>query len=297
MIRNSGTGTRNPAIVDWSERYEGGDNGEFWSAALAELTADGRGHGGYMMLGFLGSRDLPGVTLRQAQAALRWDLRPSLWSHVFLVAEQLGANGGGANGGGAVDSLTLREVTLQSRTGKFPDPAYNAVLDGRLGLYRDPLIDANAALVAIDMTAADVRAVGGRATYDLNLDRLRYNLWETLGVWEGYLWSTGARSNPLAEGFPVFSSAFVEYCFEAIHLDLSPGASERNSAPEHIWNAVVWWHEAFSALNHAVRGFFVVRDPGCSQLGADASDVAPGPYREPVLAKGDDEGAPAGSGA
>jgi hypothetical protein len=255
MIRNSGQ-ARNADVVDWTEDYAGKDNNAFFASALAALKKAKVGNGGLMTIGLVGQRDLPGVTLRRAQAALRWDLRPSLWSHAFLVADK-------ATGDDVAD-VPLREVTLHSRTGEFPEPAYNAVTIGRLGLYGKPDVDANVALLAIKMTEEQAAEVAARAIDDPNLDRQRYDFWETLGVWAGYLWASGVRPNPLREGFPIFSSAFVEYCFEAIRLDLSPGASERNSAPEHIWNGAVWWQDTFSEFDHPIVGYYCLRDPGCS---------------------------------
>jgi hypothetical protein len=85
-------------------------------------------------------------------------------------------------------------------------------------------------------------------------------------VWQTYLWSAGAAANPLREGFPIFSSSFVEYCYEAIGLDLSPGASERNSAPEHLWNAALWWQDTLGELDHGISGCCVLRDPYATLL-------------------------------
>ncbi|MEK7203904.1 MAG: hypothetical protein AAB254_00195, partial [candidate division NC10 bacterium] len=85
----------------------------------------------------------------------------------------------------------------------------------------------------------------------------------------GYLWSQGARPNPLREGVQIFSAAYVEMAFEAINLDLTPGASERNSAPEHIWNAAAWWHEAFAREGHPIGGYYVLRDKGGSLMSTD----------------------------
>ena len=56
--------------------------------------------------------------------------------------------------------------------------------------------------------------------------------------------------------------------FEAIGLDLVPGASERNSAPEHIWNAAVWWFQQGGIERDdtenafEMQGSYVIRDPG-----------------------------------
>jgi hypothetical protein len=252
MIRHSGATERNPRVVDWTSSHGDGDNLAFFGDALKEL-------GARVAIGLLGQRDLPGFTLRSAQAALRWDLRPSLWSHVFMLVVP----------DGDPDAARLREVTLHSRAGTFPDPANNAVTEGQLGLYRRPALDANVALLAVEMSEQEVADVEYRATQDPNLDRLRFNLWEMLGVWESYLWTSGARSNPLLDGLPIFSSAFAEYCFDAIRVDLTPGASERNSAPEHIWNGAIWWDEALSSFGHRISGFYVLRDPNCSLLAPD----------------------------
>jgi len=45
--------------------------------------------------------------------------------------------------------------------------------------------------------------------------------------------------------------------------------AERNSAPEHIWNAAVWWHEAFAREGHPIGGYYALRDKGCSLLSTD----------------------------
>jgi hypothetical protein len=259
MIRHSGSSSKNARVKDWTGKFRGKDNLEFFAAALAELTRKKSGHGGLMSIGLLGQRDIPGVTLRHAQSILRWDLRPSLWSHAFLIAGRLPDVKG-------IGDLPIREVSIYSRTGAFPEPAYNAVSDATLGVYADRESDANVALLSVEMTDEQVENVAERAIQNPNLDRGRYDFWETLGIWASYLWSSGMRPNPLREGFPMFSSAFVEYCFEAIPLDLSPAASERNSAPEHIWNSALWWDDAFTEYEHPISGYCCLRDRGGALL-------------------------------
>jgi hypothetical protein len=268
MFRYSGEDERNPDVEDWSEHYLGRDNVEFFSDAFAALA--GRhdiGNQGLMAIGLVGQRDLPGFTIRTAQAILRWDLRPSLWSHLFLVAEPVQPDAA------SVADARIREVPIYSRAGRFPEPNDNAVMDGRLALYGDPRIDANVAVLAVEMSHEEAAGVAERALEKLNLDRMRYDLWESLGMWQSYLWGAGTRPNPLREGFPVAASAFVEYCFEAIQVDLSPGGSERNSAPEHVWNGAVWWNHVFREFHHRVAGFYVLRDKGCSLM--DPNALAP----------------------
>ena len=258
MIRHSGQ-DKNPRVLNLTGSYEDKDNLSFFAEAPEQLTEGTWDLGpARAWIGLLGQRDLPGVALRRAQAELRWDRRPSLWSHAFVFLAP-------PTGGDSVATLPIAEVALHSRAGHFPEPAENAVTGGPLSMYEDPLRDANAALIAVGMSPDQLKAVQERAEHRRNLDRLRYDLWTALGVWQTYLWSAGAP-NPLREGFPVFSSAFVEYCFEAIELDLSPGASERNSAPEHLWNAARFWPAAFSERGHEIAAACVIRDPHCGVL-------------------------------
>jgi hypothetical protein len=268
-MRSSGATSRNKRIHDWSEKtitrgvtYADRGNVTFFSDALSALATENMGNGGLMAIGFLGQRDIPGVTLRNAQATLRWDVRPSLWSHAFLLLSRRADPNPRS-----LRNARLLEVPMYSRMGEFPRPERNAVSESRLGRYDDPELDANAALVAIQMSDAEAAEVKKRAE-NFNVDRLRYDLWDSLGAWQAYLWSRGQATNPLVNGIPIPAAAYVEMAFEAIGLDLTPGSSERNSAPEHIWNAVVWWHEAFKTLGRKISGYYVLRDPGCSLMDA-----------------------------
>jgi hypothetical protein len=260
-MRNSLATEKNPAIADWSGDYQKKNNMQFFAAALAALAENGAGNDGLMAIGLLGQRDIPGVTLRNAQSVLRWDLRPSLWSHAFLIAEPIGEK---------FDKKTrILEVPLHARDGSFPRPEDNAVHETELGVYENPRLDANVALLAVEMKKEEAELVATRAR-DYNVDRLRYNFWDTLGIWQSYLWASGGRQNPLREAIPIFSSAYIEMAFEAIQFDITPGASERNSAPEHIWNAALWWHGPMQEMyKREIRGFCVLRDEGCSLLSAD----------------------------
>lgn len=260
-MRNSQATEKNPAIEDWSESYRQKKNSHFFGDALTALAKKGASHDGLMLIGLLGQRDIPGVMLRTAQSVLRWDLRPSLWSHAFLIANRIN--------GSPVKKTKILEVPIHPRDGTFPRPEDNAVHETELRFYDDSRIDANAALLAVSMTEAEADSVAARAR-NYNIDRLRYNFWETLGVWQSYLWASGGRQNPLREAIPIFSSAYIEMAFEAIQFDITPGASERNSAPEHIWNAALWWQEAMGEMyQRRISGFYVLRDEGCSLLSSD----------------------------
>ncbi len=130
MLRHSQSDTQNPNVTNWSEKYASTDNSAFFTDAIADLSGDQDGLG---LIGLVGSSDLPGVALRRAQSILRWDRRPSLWSHAFLLV-----------GGGEI-----REVALHSRAGHFPEPADNAITAATLDHYASPRLDANVALLSV----------------------------------------------------------------------------------------------------------------------------------------------------
>ena len=92
------------------------------------------------------------------------------------------------------------------------------------------------------------------------------HFWNMVGAWQSYLWSQGAKPNPLREGNPIAASSYTEFIFEKLGLGVTPGASSSNSAPEHLWNAACWWHKAFKEDNRKISGMFVARDPGCAML-------------------------------
>ncbi len=260
-MRFSGATKRNPNVADWSRKYQNLPNSRFFQDGLKALGASVERDHRLIVFGFLGQRDIPGVTLRHAQSVLRWDQRPSLWSHVFLIPQALPLPARTKN-------VPLREVALFPRSGVFPKPEANGVIDGSLPLYNERKLDANVALVAVRVSPREARVVRNRAL-NPNVERLRYDLWGSLGRWQRYLWSDGSEANPLRVGTPMFCASFIEMCFAAIELDITPAASEQNSAPEHLWSAAMWWHDAFEEFGHAVSGCYVLRDRGCALLGTE----------------------------
>ena len=257
-MRDSQTTTKNPDIKNWTSKYQKRTNLHFFNDAFAAFRKQDIGNRGLMTVGLIGSRDLPGHSLRMAQSILRWDLRPSYWSHVFVVAEPVTSRT-------SLSKLKILEIPLFPRNGQFPKPENNGVNEGTLGQYEDKAVDANVGLVAITMSDPEVQKLLKRAQA-WNADRVRYNFWDMLGAWQSYLWSQGTKTNPLREGVPIAASAYIEFIFERLGMGVTPGASSRNSAPEHLWNAARWWHKAFKEDNRKIAGMYVARDPGCAML-------------------------------
>ena len=198
-MRDSQASTKNPDIKDWTSKYQKRTNLQFFNDAFAGLRKQDIGNRGLMTVGLIGSRDLPGHSLRMAQSILRWDLRPSYWSHVFVVAEPVTSRA-------SLSKLKILEIPLFSRNGQFPKPENNGVNEGTLGQYEDKAVDANVGLVAISMSDPEVQKIFKRA-HAWNADRVRYNFWDMLGAWQSYLWSQGTKTNPLREGVPIAASS------------------------------------------------------------------------------------------
>ena len=64
-----------------------------------------------------------------------------------------------------------------------------------------PTVDPNVALLAVRTTPEEAAAVVARATEQPNLERLRYDLFETLGFWQAFMWTRGT-AEPARAGRP-----------------------------------------------------------------------------------------------
>jgi hypothetical protein len=271
-------------LSDWGQERS---NLEFFAKALRALRRRGASAGEFV-IGLVGSRDLPGISLRRAQAVLRDDRRPSYWSHAFVITADW-------DGKSPVAELPLAEVPFHPRSGEFPEPARNAVLRStQLRHYADARVDANLALFSLCLpqaaaVAASARRRGGSKPFcaldeerrkvlraalaDPNLDRDRFDFWRELAIWQQYFWSGEQTPNPSAAGHPLPAASFIEYLFEQIGVDLTPSASALNSAPEHLWTSFRWWLQAEVQAERGldateVCGCFLIRDSGASVLPA-----------------------------
>jgi hypothetical protein len=112
-------------------------------------------------------------------------------------------------------------------------------------------------------------------------DSTRYDLGQLRARWFEYLVDPVVQPNPLAEGVAMPSAAYVQLAYDAAGVDLSPGAMQRNTAPEHIWQLVRRLYRDAELMDESghraprvVAGWYCVRDR--SALPApDGRDVAP----------------------
>jgi hypothetical protein len=252
------------------------------SRALATQVSETHGaaalHGALVLVG---GNDWRSLALRRAQAPLRFDRRPSLWSHVALIA-QWNAEDPGQSVGLEV-SLEPHDVTEQA-------PERNGVTSFKLARYLDAARYPNLAIVAIDLGRGEPARSRRSALLDAACnpcrDRERFPLWSSLSTWARYAYAPELIASPLQDGIAMPSAAFCEYAFEAAGVDLTPGASGNHASPELLWATITHWQSrmrdqaSFSAT-------MIMRDPGAAMADALPMTITlpEPPPRKPAGAK------------
>lgn len=244
------------------------DHAAFFGKAMA---ASGANRGDLALL-LVGGRDLRSIALRRAQAALRFDRRPSLWSHVALLCELDPKQPERSRG---------VEVTLDPIDTTLQCPERNGVTEFQLARYLDVARYANVAFVHARFptepaaggrqrkrASAAQPSAGPRAQIVERLcapltDAQRYPLWNALATWARYVYTPELVPNPLLENVFMPSAALCEFGFEAALIDLTPGAAANNSCPELIWSTVTHWRDSL-ADKLTLTAFSVVGDEACT---------------------------------
>lgn len=190
------------------------------------------------MLLLVGGADREHALLRHAQAPLRFDARPSCWSHAALIADWRGG----------WSSAQCIEVTHDPDRGWRHEPELNAVTGCSLARYADARRYPHLAVVAVGFKQSSLRyrdpksarAAVLKAALEPNLDRDRFPLWRALGPWRAYFHDQ-REACPLDRGVPIPSAAFCQYAFEAAGVDVMPAANAPGACPELIWASALRW--------------------------------------------------------
>jgi hypothetical protein len=128
----------------------------------------------------------------------------------------------------------------------------------------------NIAILAIALTPEERTKILNRAD-DPDVDQLHYDLSGLLATWYAYLSDRAQQINPLTQGNAIHCSAYAQLAYDAAGLDLAPGAHQKNTSPEHIWQAFKYLRQAFQIMDPATErlvqrpmlGFYCVRDQAC----------------------------------
>lgn len=227
-------------------------NEQFLAQVARESTPEQR----RCALLLVGGNDHRALAIRQAQAPLRLDRLPSYWSHAALILDWEAADV--ANAVGVEASLDPEDLSEQV-------PERNGVTFFRVSRYLDQNRYPNLCVVVpteferSDKDQTDVRRRLSEAALDPNRERVRYRLWDWLGVWARFIYAPVGTPNPVTEGIPLPAAALCEYAYEAGGLDLTPGATAPNACPELLWATILHWHDRMGGVK--IRAWRLVRDP------------------------------------
>lgn len=275
-IRYDPEATKNPDLVDLTRPYKRKDNASFLAEVARRLRELAKGpegtwfRGGAACIGLLGEYGLAGATMRQAQAVLRVDRSPSHWSGAFLIHDDLAVDPT-RNRGRA--SAWVWESTLAPAIPFNYFIERNGVGARRIADYANARFDMrrehsvpNMAILALGVTQEERAAILNRAS-DPNVDQLAYDLRGLLGTWYAFLTGATAQINPLATGHAVHSSAYLQLAYDAIGVDLAPGAHLKNTAPEHLWQMARYLTSSArvadakgNVMPRPFRGWYCVRE-------------------------------------
>jgi hypothetical protein len=273
---------KNPHLEDLTEEFKGRDNAAFLAEVSRRMTALSEAGGfpaetsveagGFAAIGLIGGYGVANYLIRQAQQVLRVDRTPSYWSHCFLLAERLWPDD--KINRSSTKSAWVWESTLEPATPFNHFVERNGVAARRIGEYAasrfrldSPLCSPNIAIVTFALTSDERLRIMNRAD-DPNVDQLAYDLPGLMGMWYSYITGTAQGPNPLSDGNAIFCSAYVQLAYDAAGIDLAPGAHERNTAPEHLWQAARYLHHTFRVVDpgtgtsvpRPVHGWYCLRD-------------------------------------
>lgn len=222
---------------------------EEFFADIAKVTSAADRRGGVLLIGGVSPRDL---AVRYAQAGLRMDRLPSYWSHAALILDWKDR--------ATLDDVIGVEVSLDPSEPDKQVPERNGVTLFRLARYADRDRYPNLAFGTIrDAERTELKDEIENAALNPNRDRLRYRLWEWLGVWANYTFAETTTQNPIATEIPLPGAAFCEYAYEAAGIDLTPGATAPNACPELLWNTLLYWHDRMGPRVGRIDAWRVVR--------------------------------------
>jgi hypothetical protein len=179
------------------------------------------------------------IAVRNAQSIHRWDQLPSYWSHSALILRW--------PRNARPEQVLGLECALLPRDPREQVPERNGVTPFVLSDYLDEARYPNIAFVT---GKPPEHRVGSRSREALevavepNRDRGRYPFWAWLGAWQAYCHGSPRSTNPLLEGWPLPATAFCEYVFQALGVDITPGGSNPGSSPETLWASALRWSNA-----------------------------------------------------
>jgi hypothetical protein len=180
----------------------------------------------------VGTRDLLGKAIREAQRKITPDGKPSLWSHCFLLGDRRWDRRGPQ--GALTQSLYLFESDLKLKL--FKPQLRNGAQENWVGKWCSPEVE-HAAVINFNLLDAERQAVLATALQLVD-EQVLYPIQELLGTWLAIMTGREWQKNPLDDPHAMYCSSFVRHCYAQAGKDFMDGrVSLSNTAPGHLAQA------------------------------------------------------------
>jgi hypothetical protein len=185
-------------------------------------------------VGVVGTRDLIGLAIREAQRKVTPDAKASLWSHCFLLGELRWDRRG--TQGSKSQSVYLFESDLKVKP--FSPQIRNGAQENWVGKWCSAEVE-NAAVIDFGLTDDQANDVLATALQLVD-EQVLYPIGELLGTWLSIIAGRQWQENPLDDPHAMYCSSFVRYCYQQAGKDFMGGAvSVSNTTPEDVAQAGV----------------------------------------------------------
>lgn len=177
-----------------------------------------------------GGSDLRSIRVRLAQTFVRYDERPSPWSHCGVVLDVRPDDPSRSTGA---------HVSLRPSPAAGPERNYVDFFE--LGHYADARKFPNLALVSVESKSAKpaefIALAKDRALRE-HPARGVHAFGPMLAAWNAHLYDPTHFPNPLTNGVPFPAAAYVDYVFAGARIDITPAAASSAINMEQIWASV-----------------------------------------------------------
>jgi hypothetical protein len=244
---------------------------ELWSAAApagqpravpARVAPDPRPQFPYA-LALVGGADHASLALRRAQACVRHDGQPSLWSHALLL---------GLPEGRSLREAVGLECALTPDRGEEQVPESNGITWTRFSRYLSSKLYPNLAILRLRIaegTSSEDPAERRKRLEDAARNPLaaadRFPCWKQLGAWKQYVHEEHGTTSPLLRGVAMPCAAWIEYLFESMGIDLFPGGGASNACPELLYASLKHYRGALAEFGVEFELDWVLKDESCKR--------------------------------
>lgn len=189
-------------------------NAEFWGRYLK------RGD-----VGLVGGTTWIHKAIRDAEALITPDKKPSMWAHAFICS--------GKKPDGHVwiaeSSISIKPQKMQ---------IVNGAQENRIDEYYGTEYALNCAVLSFGLKDTETDKIIGKAL-DMVARKIMYPVSGLIGTLFAYLFKTERWRNLWNTKNALYCSAFVQEAYLEAGIDLAPDVATANTSPEHLWQTQV----------------------------------------------------------